>query len=116
MPAPGPGSDEFPASVAAAPVRPRATDLKDPYNFDFLTLSAEARERDLERALLDHLRQFLIELGVGFAFVGSQHPLEIGGQDYRLDLLFYHLRLRAFIVVEVKIGTFKPEYVGKMNF
>jgi predicted nuclease of restriction endonuclease-like (RecB) superfamily len=90
--------------------------LKDPYNFDFLTLSAEARERDLERALLDHLRQFLIELGVGFAFVGSQYPLEISGQDYRLDLLFYHLRLRAFIVVEVKIGAFSPEYVGKMNF
>jgi predicted nuclease of restriction endonuclease-like (RecB) superfamily len=90
--------------------------LKDPYNFDFLTLSAEARERDLERALLDHLRQFLIELGVGFAFVGSQYPLEVGGQDYRLDLLFYHLRLRAFMVVEVKIGAFKPEYVGKMNF
>jgi predicted nuclease of restriction endonuclease-like (RecB) superfamily len=90
--------------------------LKDPYNFDFLTLSAEARERDLERALLDHLRQFLIELGVGFAFVGSQYPLEISGQDYRLDLLFYHLRLRAFIVVEVKIGPFRPEYVGKMNF
>jgi len=90
--------------------------LKDPYNFDFLTLSSEARERDLERALLDHIRQFLLELGVGFAFVGSQYPLEIAGQDFRLDLLFYHLRLRAFIVVEIKAATFKPEYAGKMNF
>lgn len=90
--------------------------LKDPYNFDFLTLSSEAKERDLERALLDHIRQFLLELGVGFAFVGSQYPLEIAGQDFRLDLLFYHLRLRAFIVLEIKATTFKPEYAGKMNF
>ncbi|MEZ5399182.1 MAG: PDDEXK nuclease domain-containing protein [Bryobacteraceae bacterium] len=90
--------------------------LKDPYNFDFLTLSSEAKERDLERDLLDHIRQFLLELGVGFAFVGSQYPLEIAGQDFRLDLLFYHLRLRAFIVLEIKATTFKPEYAGKMNF
>lgn len=90
--------------------------LKDPYNFDFLTLSSEAKERDLERALLDHIRQFLLELGVGFAFVGSQYPLEVAGQDFRQDLLFYHLRLRAFIVVEIKASTFKPEYAGKMNF
>lgn len=90
--------------------------LKDPYNFDFLTLSAEAKERDVERALLDHIRQFLLELGVGFAFVGSQYPLEVAGQDFRLDLLFYHLKLRAFIVVDLKAGPFKPEYAGKMNF
>jgi predicted nuclease of restriction endonuclease-like (RecB) superfamily len=90
--------------------------LKDPYNFDFLMLSAEAKERDVERALLDHIRQFLLELGVGFAFVGSQYPLEVAGQDFRLDLLFYHLKLRAFIVVDLKAGPFKPEYAGKMNF
>ena len=90
--------------------------LKDPYNFDFLTLSTEANERDLERALLDHIRQFLLELGVGFALVGSQYPLEAGGEDYRLDLLFYHLRLRAFVVIDLKSGPFKPEYAGKMNF
>lgn len=90
--------------------------LKDPYNFDFLTLSAEAKERDVERALLDHIRQFLLELGVGFAFVGSQYPLEVAGHDFRLDLLFYHLKLRAFIVVDLKAGPFKPEYAGKMNF
>ena len=90
--------------------------LKDPYNFDFLTLDKDARERDIERGLLDHLRQFLLELGSGFAFVGSQVPLEVGGEDYRLDLLFYHLKLRAFIVAEVKSTPFRPEYAGKMNF
>lgn len=90
--------------------------LKDPYNFDFLTLDKDARERDIERGLLDHLRQFLLELGSGFAFVGSQVPLEVGGEDYRLDLLFYHLKLRVFIVAEVKAGPFRPDYVGKMNF
>lgn len=90
--------------------------LKDPYNFDFLTLDKDARERDIERGLLDHLRQFLLELGSGFSFVGSQVPLEVGGEDYHLDLLFYHLKLRVFIVAEVKAGPFRPEYVGKMNF
>jgi len=90
--------------------------IKDPYNFDFLTLTKEARERDLERELLAHLRQFLIELGVGFAFVGSQVPLEVGGEDFRLDLLFYHLKLRCYVVIDLKTGPFKPEYAGKMNF
>ena len=90
--------------------------LKDPYNFDFLTLTQEAQERDLERGLLAHLRQFLVELGVGFAFVGSQVPLEVGGEDFRLDLLFYHLKLRCFVVIDLKMTSFKPEYAGKMNF
>ncbi|WP_216322754.1 PDDEXK nuclease domain-containing protein [Deinococcus aestuarii] len=90
--------------------------LKDPYNFDFLTLHDEALERDLERGLLAHLRDFMLELGVGFAFVGSQVHLEVGGEDFYLDLLFYHLRLRCYIVIDLKIGEFKPEYVGKMNF
>jgi predicted nuclease of restriction endonuclease-like (RecB) superfamily len=90
--------------------------IKDPYNFDFLTLTDAAQERDLERGLLAHLRQFLIELGVGFAFVGSQVPLEVGGEDFKLDLLFYHLKLRCFVVIDLKMGPFKPEYVGKMNF
>jgi len=90
--------------------------LKDPYNFDFLTLGEEARERDLERGLVEHIREFLLELGVGFAFVGSQYHMEIGGQDFYLDLLFYHLRLRAYVVIELKITAFKPEYAGKMNF
>jgi len=90
--------------------------IKDPYNFDFLTLTAEAQERDLERALIAHLRQFLIELGVGFAFVGSQVPLEVGGEDFKIDLLFYHLKLRCFVVIDLKMRPFKPEYAGKMNF
>ncbi|MBM1173460.1 DUF1016 domain-containing protein [Microvirga arabica] len=73
-------------------------------------------ERKLERSLLDHLRSLILELGKGFAFVGSQYPLEVGGQDYYLDLLFYHLRLRCFVVLELKIEEFKPEFAGKMNF
>jgi hypothetical protein len=87
--------------------------LKDPYNFDFLTLGQEAHERDLERGLFKHIREFLLELG--FAFVGSQYHLEIGGQEFYLDLLFYHLRLRAFVVIELKVTGFKPEYARKMN-
>jgi predicted nuclease of restriction endonuclease-like (RecB) superfamily len=90
--------------------------LKDPYTFDFLTLSEDALERDLERGLLEHIRKFLLELGVGFAFVGSQHHLEVGDQDFYLDLLFYHLRLRCFVVIELKISEFQPEFAGKMNF
>jgi predicted nuclease of restriction endonuclease-like (RecB) superfamily len=90
--------------------------LKDPYNFDFLTLGQEAHERQLERGLIEHIREFLLELGVGFAFVGSQYHMEIGDQDFYLDLLFYHLRLRAYVVIELKMTSFKPEYAGKMNF
>lgn len=90
--------------------------LKDPYNFDFLTLGEEAHERDLERGLIEHIREFLLELGVGFAFIGSQYHIEVGEQDFYLDLLFYHLRLRAHVVIELKMAEFKPEYVGKMNF
>jgi predicted nuclease of restriction endonuclease-like (RecB) superfamily len=90
--------------------------LKDPYNFDFLTLTTEAHERDLEQGLIGHLRSFLLELGVGFAFVGSQVPLDVGGEDFKLDLLFYHLKLRCFVVIDLKMTPFKPEYAGKMNF
>ena len=90
--------------------------LKDPYNFDFLTLSREAHEKDLEAALVTQIRKFLLELGVGFSFVGSQYPLEVGGQDFRLDLLFYHLKLRCFVVIDLKMGAFQPEDSGKMNF
>ena len=90
--------------------------LKDPYNFDFLTLHDEAVERDLENALLQNLRKLLIELGVGFAFVGSQYHLEVGEQDFYIDLLFYHLKLRAFVVIDLKMRDFKPEDAGKMSF
>lgn len=90
--------------------------LKDPYNFDFLTLGDDARERELERGLLEHIRAFLLELGVGFAFVGSQYHIEVEGRDFYLDLLFYHLKLRSYVVIELKATEFKPEYAGKMNF
>jgi len=90
--------------------------LKDPYIFDFLTLSEPFAERELETELIKHLEKFLIELGAGFAFVGRQYRLEISGKDFYIDLLFYHLRLRCFIVIELKKGEFKPEYAGKMNF
>jgi predicted nuclease of restriction endonuclease-like (RecB) superfamily len=90
--------------------------LKDPYNFDFLALGPEMLERDLERGLIEHVRDFILELGKGFAFMGSQYPLEVGDQDFYLDLLFYHVRLRCYVVIELKIEDFKPEFAGKMNF
>jgi predicted nuclease of restriction endonuclease-like (RecB) superfamily len=90
--------------------------IKDPYSFDFLGLGPDVLERELERSLLDHLRSLILELGKGFAFVGSQYHVEVAGQDYYLDLLFYHLQLRCFVVVELKIEEFKPEFAGKMNF
>jgi predicted nuclease of restriction endonuclease-like (RecB) superfamily len=90
--------------------------LKDPYNFDFLSLGAEARERDLHRGLLLHLRDFLLEMGAGFAFVGSQQRLEVGGEDFFLDLLFYHFRLRCFVVVDLKMAEFRPSDAGQLNF
>jgi predicted nuclease of restriction endonuclease-like (RecB) superfamily len=90
--------------------------IKDPYSFDFLSLAGEARERALEEGLLHQVRSLILELGKGFAFVGSQYPLVVGGQDFYLDLLFYHLRLRCFVVFELKVEGFKPEFAGKMNF
>ena len=90
--------------------------LRDPYNFDFLNLGHEAQERELEAALIQHIREFLLEMGVGFAFIGSQYPLQVSGKDYRLDLLFYHFRLHCFVIVDLKTVDFKPEFSGKMNF
>jgi predicted nuclease of restriction endonuclease-like (RecB) superfamily len=90
--------------------------IKDPYNFDFLTLAEDAQERDLENALLANIRDFLLELGMGFAFLGSQYPVEVDGREYRIDLLFYHTQLRCYIVIDLKMGEFQPEYSGKMNF
>jgi predicted nuclease of restriction endonuclease-like (RecB) superfamily len=90
--------------------------LKDPYIFDFLTLAEPFRERKLETELVRHLEKFLLELGQGFAFVGRQYRLDVGDEDFYIDLLFYHLRLRAFVVIDLKKGKFKPEYAGKLNF
>jgi predicted nuclease of restriction endonuclease-like (RecB) superfamily len=90
--------------------------LKDPYNFDFLSLGPSARERELERGLLIHLRDLLLELGRGFAYVGSQVPLTVAEDTFYVDLLFYHVRLHCYFVIELKLGPFKPEYAGKLNF
>jgi len=90
--------------------------LKDPYNFGFLTLEPEVQELEIEKQLTDHITKFLLELGRGFAFIGRQYPLEVGDKDYRLDLLFYHIRLRCFVVIDLKTGEFQPEFAGKMNF
>lgn len=90
--------------------------LKDPYLFDFLTLQEDAEERDLERGLVDHIQKFLLELGDGFAFVGRQVPLSVSDDDDFVDLLFYHLKLRCFIVIDLKMRKFTPEDAGKMNY
>jgi predicted nuclease of restriction endonuclease-like (RecB) superfamily len=90
--------------------------LKDPYVFDFLTLDEPFHERELETSLVHHLEKFLLELGQGFAFVGRQYRIEVDDTDFYIDLLFYHLKLRAFIVVDLKTGPFRPEYAGKLNF
>lgn len=88
--------------------------LKDPYTFDFLTLGADAHERAIEQGLLEHLRAFLLELGVGFAFVGNQYHLPVGEDDFYIDLLFYHLRLRCYVVIELKARDFQPGDAGQM--
>lgn len=90
--------------------------LKDEYVFDFLSLGDEAKERDLEKALVRNLRDFLLELGAGFAFLGSQYHLEVGGQDFYIDLLFYHHRLRCLVAIDLKMGDFRPGDAGQMNF
>lgn len=90
--------------------------LKDPYKLDFLGLEEDAREREIEQALVDHVADFLIELGAGFAYVGRQVHLEVGGDDFFVDLLFYHLKLRAYVVIEIKAGKFKPEHIGQLGF
>ncbi len=90
--------------------------LKDPYKLEFLTLDEDAKERDLEKALIQNIRDFLLELGSGFAFVGQQFHLEVGGDDFYPDLLFYHLKLRCYVVIDLKMRNFIPEYAGKMNF
>ena len=90
--------------------------LKDPYLFDFLGIGKEADERAIESAIVQHITQFLIELGAGFAFVGRQVHIEVGGDDFYMDLLFYHLKLRCYVVVELKAGAFKPDHTGQLGF
>ena len=89
--------------------------LKDPYRFDFLGLSDEAQEREIENVLVKHVTAFLLELGAGFAFVGRQVLLDVGGDEFFIDLLFYHLKLRCYVVIELKGGKFKPEHLGQLG-
>ena len=90
--------------------------LKDPYNFDFLLLRKKHDEKELEDALIEHVTRFLLELGAGFSYIGRQYKLEVGGDDYYIDLLFYHTRLHCYVVIELKAVKFKPEFAGKLNF
>jgi predicted nuclease of restriction endonuclease-like (RecB) superfamily len=106
----------FPATLSPAQSDLVQQTMKDPYIFDFLTLGKEAQERDLERALVEKIKDFLLELGVGFAFMGNQYHLEVGGQDFYIDLLFYHHRLRCLVAIDLKMEDFQPEFLGKMNF
>lgn len=90
--------------------------MKDPYLFDFLGLTGDALEKELEDALVKHITSFLVELGQGFAFMGRQFRIQAGEKEFFIDLLFYHVQLRCYVAVELKIGDFKSEYVGKMGF
>jgi predicted nuclease of restriction endonuclease-like (RecB) superfamily len=90
--------------------------LKDPYTFDFLTLEAHVQELELEKSLTENITKFILELGKGFAFVGRQYPLQIGNKERKLDLLFYHLKMHCYVVIDLKMGEFEPEFAGKMNY
>lgn len=90
--------------------------LKDPYNFDFLTLTDDYKEKELEDALVENITKFLLELGQGFAFVGRQFPIKVGTKERNIDLLFYHLELRCYVVVELKVKEFEPEHAGKLGY
>ena len=112
----GSQSNNFSTTLPAVQVKNAQQALKDPYNFDFLGLEEDVLERELENELTKNITNFLLELGKGFAFVGRQYKIEISDNDYFIDLLFYHLDLRCYVVVELKTGRFKPEYAGKLNF
>jgi predicted nuclease of restriction endonuclease-like (RecB) superfamily len=105
-------SAQLPASRSALALQA----LKDPYVFDFLGIGQEAGEREIESALIEHISRFLLELGAGFAYVGRQVPIEVGGDDFFIDLLFYHLKLHCYVVIELKAGAFKPEHAGQLSF
>jgi predicted nuclease of restriction endonuclease-like (RecB) superfamily len=105
----------FPATLPPADSDMASQAFKDPYLFDFLGTADLRREREVEQALVDHIQRFLLELGTGFAFIGRQVPLEVGNQDFYLDLLFYHLTLRCYVVIELKAVAFEPAFVGQMS-
>ena len=112
----GRASNNFTATLPATQSKIAKEVLKDPYNFDFLGLQDDVLEREIEKELTRNIRDFLLELGKGSAFVGSQYKIEISETDYFIDLLFFHLELRSYVVVELKAGRFKPEFAGKLNF
>jgi predicted nuclease of restriction endonuclease-like (RecB) superfamily len=106
----------FPDTLPAPQSDLARESIKDPYRFDFLGLTDEAQEREIEYALVRHVTEFLLELGAGFAFVGRQVLLDVGGDEFFVDLLFYHLKLRCYVVIELKGGKFKPEHLGQLGF
>jgi predicted nuclease of restriction endonuclease-like (RecB) superfamily len=106
----------FDATLPAEIKAQAALAVKDHYTFDFLDLADEHSERELERSLVNNIRRFLAEMGGAFTFVGNQHRLEVGGQEYFIDLLLFHRRLRCLVAIELKIGSFEPEHKGKMEF
>lgn len=106
----------FEASLPKAQSDLARESIKDPYRFDFLGLTDEVQEREIENALVKHVTEFLLELGAGFAFVGRQVLLDVGGDEFFIDLLFYHLKLRCYVVIELKGGKFKPEHLGQLGF
>lgn len=112
----GQAVSNFTASLPKAQSDLARESLKDPYRFDFLGLTDKAQEREIENALVKHVTEFLLELGAGFAFVGRQVLLDVGGDEFFIDLLFYHLKLRCYVVIELKAGKFKPEHLGQLGF
>jgi predicted nuclease of restriction endonuclease-like (RecB) superfamily len=112
----GSAQTNFPQRLPAEQASLAVAVLKDPYRLDFLGLGEEAHERDIESALMRHITRFLLELGQGFAFLGRQVRIEVGGDEFFIDLLFYHTRLKCHVVVELKATAFKPEYAGQLNF
>ena len=112
----GKSINNFKSTLPAAQSDLAQSIIKDPYNLEFLDIQGKIHERELEGKLIDHIRNFLLELGQGFAFIGNQYHIELEGEDYYLDLLFYHVKLKCYVVIELKTGKFKPEHAGKMNF
>jgi len=112
----GQAINNFTGTLPAAQSDLARQTLKDPYIFDFLTLSKEHSEKELEQGLIEHITHFLLELGAGFAYVGKQFLVQVGEREFFIDLLFYHTQLHCYVVIELKIGEFEPEHAGKLNF
>jgi predicted nuclease of restriction endonuclease-like (RecB) superfamily len=112
----GTAATNFPATLPAPQSDLARESIKDPYRFDFLGLTDTAQEREIEHALVRHVTDFLLELGAGFAFVGRQVLLDVAGDEFFIDLLFYHLKLRCYVVIELKADKFKPEHLGQLSF